>query len=111
MPLAASFSLSALMGVSISGATLSWTCAKEVNPPALAGTATSVVNTGGFLGPAIYQPLVGGVLDLSSRGTAHSLADWQWALGVLFAFVLAGLASAFFVRETHCRNIYVARAG
>ena len=111
MPLAASFSLSALMGVSISGATLSWTCAKEVNPPALAGTATSVVNTGGFLGPALYQPLVGGVLDISSRGTAHSLDDWQWALGVLFAFVLAGLASAFLVRETHCRNIYVARPG
>ena len=111
MPLAASFTLCALMGVSISGASLSWACAKEVNPPALAGTATSVVNTGGFLGPALYQPLVGWVLDVSSHGTAHSLNDWQWALGVLFAFVLAGLASAFFVRETHCRNIYVARPG
>jgi sugar phosphate permease len=109
MPLAASFSLSALMGVSISGATLSWTCAKEANPPALAGTATSVVNTGGFLGPAIYQPLVGWVLDSSSMSAAHSVEDWQRALGVLFAFVLAGTACAFFVRETHCRNIYVAR--
>lgn len=108
MPLAASFSLSALMGVSISGATLSWTCAKEVNPPALAGTATSVVNTGGFLGPALYQPLVGWVLDISSHGAAHSVEDWRRALGVLFAFVLAGLACAFFVRETYCRNIYVA---
>ena len=107
MPIAASFSLAALMGVSISGATLSWTCAKEANPPALAGTATSVVNTGGFLGPAIFQPLVGRVLDISSRGTAHSPGDWQWAMGVLFAFVLAGLTCAFFVRETHCRNIYV----
>ena len=74
--------------------------------PALAGTATSVLNTGGFLGPAIYQPPVGRVLDLSSRGTAHTLDDWRWALGVLFAFVPAGVASAFFVRETHCRNIF-----
>ena len=111
MPLAASFTLCALMGVSISGASLSWACAKEVNPPALAGTATSVVNTGGFLGPALYQPLVGWVLDVSSHGAAHSLEDWRRALGVLFAFVLTGLASAFFVRETHCRNIYVARPG
>jgi sugar phosphate permease len=108
MPLAASFTLCALMGVSISGASLSWACAKEVNPPALAGTATSVVNTGGFLGPALCQPLVGWVLDISSHGAAHSLEDWRRALGVLFAFVLMGLASAFFVRETHCRNIYVA---
>ena len=41
------------------------------------------------------EPLVGGVLNLSSRGTVHTLEDWQWALGVLFGFVLAGLASAF----------------
>ena len=106
MPLVASFALCALMGLSISGATLSWTCAKEVNPPELAGTATSVVNMGGFLGPAIYQPLVGWVLDTSSGGAARAFEDWQRALGVLFAFVLAGLASAFLVRETHARNIY-----
>ena len=106
MPLAASFALCALMGLSISGASLSWTCAKEVNPPELAGTATSVVNTGGFLGPAIYQPLVGWVLDISSGGAAHSVEDWQRALGVLFAFSLAGLASAFLVTETHARNVY-----
>jgi len=106
MPLPLSFTLCALMGVSISGASLSWTCAKEVNPPELAGTATSVVNMGGFLGPAIYQPLVGWVLDVSSGGATRTFDDWQRALGVLFAFVLAGLASAFLVRETHARNIY-----
>jgi sugar phosphate permease len=106
MPLGMSFALCALMGVSISGASLSWTCAKEVNPPELAGTATSVVNTGGFLGPALYQPLVGWVLDVSSRGAVHSIEDWQRALGVLFVFVLGGLASAFLVSETHGRNVY-----
>ncbi len=106
LPLAASFALCALMGISISGASLGWACAKEVNPPELAGTATSVVNTGGFLGPALYQPLVGWVLDVSSRGAAHTPADWRSAFGVLFVFVVLGLVSVFFVRETHCRNIY-----
>ena len=108
LPLPASFALCALMGISISGASLGWACAKEVNPPELAGTATSVVNTGGFLGPALYQPLVGWVLDLSSRGAAHTPADWRSAFGLLFVFVVLGLASVFFVRETHCRNIYAA---
>ena len=65
------------------------------------------MNTGGCLGPALYQPPMDSVPGLSSRGTAHSLDDWRWAMGLLFAFALAGLASAFFVRETHCRNIYV----
>jgi len=110
MPLPASFALFALMGISISGATLSWSCAKEVNPPALSGMATSVVNTGAFIGPSIYQPLLGWVLDASSHGSARDLEDWQRALGVLFVFVLAGCACAFFVRETHCRNIYRAPA-
>jgi sugar phosphate permease len=106
MPLAASLALFALMGMSIAGTTLVWACGKEVNPPAFSGTSTSVVNTGGFLGPALLQPLVGLVLDRSSGGAAHSLDDWRLALGVLFAFALFGWLCTFFVTETHCRNIY-----
>jgi hypothetical protein len=33
--------------------------------------------------------------------------DYQLALGVLMAFAAAGLASAFFMRETYCRNVTV----
>ena len=106
LPLGASLGLFALMGIAIAGATLSWSCAKEVNPPELAGTATSVVNTGGFLGPAIYQPLVGWVLDLSSGGSTHSTWDWQLALGAMSLFTFGGLACAFLVRETYCHGVY-----
>ena len=106
LPLAASLALFALMGTSIAGATLVWSCAKEVNPPAFSGTSTSVVNTGGFLGPALLQPLVGLVLDLSSRGAAHSPDDWRRGLAVLFAFALFGWLSTFMITETRCRNIY-----
>ncbi len=106
LPLAASLALFALMGISIAGATLVWSCAKEVNPPAFSGTSTSVVNTGGFLGPALLQPVVGLVLDLSSRGAAHSLDDWRRGLAVLFAFALFGWLCTFMITETRCRNIY-----
>jgi MFS family permease len=106
LPLAASLALFALMGISIAGATLVWSCAKEVNPPAFSGTSTSVVNTGGFLGPALLQPLVGLMLDLSSRGAAHALDDWRLGLAVLFAFALFGWLCTFFITETRCRNIY-----
>jgi len=58
------------------------------------------------LGPAIYQPLVGWVLDVSSRGEAHSTGDWQLALGAMSLFTFAGFACTFLIRETHCRNIY-----
>jgi sugar phosphate permease len=93
---AAGFALFALMGASAPGFTLSWAAVKEVNPPALAGTAMAVVNTGVFLGPTIYQPLVGWVLDR---------AGFRPALGLLAACAAGGLLAALLVRETRCRNV------
>jgi sugar phosphate permease len=107
LPLAATLALFALMGTSIGGATLVWACAKEVNPPAFSGTSTSVANTGGFLGPALVQPLVGLVLDVSSHGAAHSADDWRRGIAVLFAFALFGWLCTFMITETRCRNIYL----
>ncbi|MBI1943194.1 MAG: MFS transporter [Betaproteobacteria bacterium] len=92
-----------LMGIGIAGASLAWALAKELNPPALAGTATSVVNTGGFLGTALFQPLVGWVLDL---GGANALDDYRRAALLLALIAAGGVAAAFLVRETHCRNVY-----
>jgi MFS family permease len=95
----ASLALFALMGACATGFTLSWASVKEVNPPALAGTAMAVVNTGVFLGPTIYQPLVGFVLDRAGH---------RAGLGVLAAFAAMGLVAALFVRETRGRNATVA---
>ncbi|MES2563529.1 MAG: MFS transporter [Pseudomonadota bacterium] len=89
-----------LMGVVVSGFSLSWACAKEVNAPRYAGMATSVANVGGFLAAGILQPLVGWVLDLSAPG------EFRVALGVLTVFTCTGLAGAAFIRETRCRNIW-----
>jgi sugar phosphate permease len=113
-PLGASLALFAVMGASATGFTLSWASVKEVNPPTLSGTAMAVVNTGVFLGPAIYQPLVGWVLDRGAaarRGAAAAAAspayapeDFRRCLSVLAAFALMGLLAALLVRETYCRN-------
>jgi sugar phosphate permease len=100
LPPAAGFALFALMGASATGFTLSWAAVKEVNPPALSGTAMAVVNTGVFLGPAVYQPLVGWVLDR---------AGFRPALAVLGGCAAAGLLAALLVRETGCRNVTVDR--
>jgi hypothetical protein len=71
-----------LMGLLIPGFTLSWTIAKEANPPQYSGIATSVVNTGIFLGAGILQPLVGWVLDRGTL-TGDTLAAWDRGLLVL----------------------------
>ena len=85
-PVWASLAWFLLMGLLIPGFTLSWTIAKEANPPQYSGIATSVVNTGIFLGAGILQPLVGWVLDLG-KATGDTAAAWDRAL-----FVLAGAA-------------------
>ena len=105
LPLAASLASAALMGIGISGASLAWALAKELNPPALAGTATSLVNTAGFLGTALFQPMIGWVLDRA--GARVSLDDYRLAAAVLAGLALAGVVAAFLIRETRCRNVYV----
>jgi sugar phosphate permease len=100
-----------LMGFAASGFTLAWASAKEVNPPVLSGMATSVVNTGSFIGAGLLQPLVGWVMDQQWDGRTlagvrlYAPECYQSGLGLMFAFALLGLAGACFIRETGCRNI------
>jgi len=100
----ARYALFLFMGLGASGFTLIWACAKEVNRHALSGMATSVVNTGAFLGAAILQPLAGWVIDISSSGPQGAGAlEYRFGIGVMFAFVLSGVISALWIKETYCR--------
>ena len=102
-----SYALCVAMGMGASSFTLTWSCAKEVNRHALSGMATSVVNTGGFLGAAILQPLVGWAIDLGGHANGmRSFADYQVGISLLFGFALIGWVAVLFIRETHCRYIH-----
>lgn len=111
LPLAWSYMQFLLMGAVASGFTLAWASAKEVNPPALSGMATSLVNTGSFLGAGILQPLVGWVMDRAWDGSMlhgvrlYSPQNYQTGLLIMFVFALCGLIGACFIRETCCRNV------
>jgi predicted MFS family arabinose efflux permease len=96
-PLAATLAWFFLMGLLIPGFTLSWTIAKEANPPQVSGIATSVVNLGIFLGTGILQPLVGWVLD---RGrTAGDLAGaWEQGIWLMAGAAGVGAVMTFLVR-------------
>ncbi len=104
MPVGLSYLVFGLMGIGIAGASLAWALAKELNDPALAGTATSFVNTGGFIGAALFQPLVGWVLDHASGPSP--LEDYRKGATALAAIAAVGLVAAFRVRETGSRNAW-----
>ncbi len=112
LPLAASYTLFGLMGLMTASFTLSWACAKEVNPPALSGMSTSVTNMGGFLAGALLQPAVGWIMDRRWNGAMaegvrlYALDDYRWGLALLAAAAWFGALSAWRIRETHCRNIW-----
>jgi len=112
LPPAASYALFALMGLTTASFTLSWACAKEVNPPALSGMSTSVANMGGFLMGALLQPAVGWIMDQRWSGAMingvrlYAPEDYRWGLLLIAAAAWLGAAAAWFVRETHCRNLW-----
>ncbi len=110
-----SYLLFSLMGLGASGFTLTWASVKEVNPPALSGMATSVINTGTFFGAAVLQPLVGWAMDqgwdgkLLEGARVYSAANYQTGLGIMLGFAVAGLLGALTIRETNCKYIVITK--
>ena len=100
-----------LMGFSGASFVLTFACAKETIHPERSGMAVSIVNTGGFAGPALIQPLFGWMADRTWDGTVvegiriYSRTDYDNGFLLMLGFSLFGLIAACFVRETHCRNI------
>ena len=112
LPLWATYLLCSVMGLASAGFTLSWASAKEVNPPLLSGMATSVVNVGVFLGPAILQPMVGWLMERTWDGKIeagvriYSETEWRSGMVLMTAAAVGGWFATLLVKETGCRNIW-----
>lgn len=112
LPAAVTYALFALMGMTMASFTLTWACAKEVNPPTLSGMSTSVTNMGGFLMGALLQPAVGWIMDRRWNGALvdgvrqYLPEDYRWGLLLIAMAAWFGALAAWFIRETGCRNIY-----
>ena len=114
-PGAAALGLFTLLGLSAGSFVVAYAHAKEVTAPALSGMAIALVNTGLFLGTALFQPLFGWAMDLGWDGTlvngvpVYDAADYQRGLWLLAGFaLLAAIASRFLV-ETRCSNLTLSR--
>ncbi|MCH4886066.1 MFS transporter [Acidaminobacter sp. JC074] len=92
-----------VMGWTTSAFVLSWGAAKEVNPKEITGISTSVVNMGGFFGAAIVPVIMGRIFDSYAFIDAGA---YKTAFLVCLFSSLFGLVGTFFIKETHCENIY-----
>jgi len=95
-----------IFGLCSSAQVVIFPIARELNVPGLAGTAIAVTNLLVMSGGALFQPLVGKILDVSTgthvRGNlmAFSIESFQHALTIIpVAFVIAAIL-AVFVKET-----------
>lgn len=106
------YSMLFLLGVSSAGQALSFAVVKDNNHASVTGTAVGFNNMAVVAGGALFQPLVGILLQYHSQGVmvnntpVYSLADYRYALVVLPFCYLAGLGCWLFMRETYCKNKY-----
>ena len=82
--------------------TIGFTTNKELFPVAIAGTATGLINIFPFLGGAIFQIVLGAVLD--SQGITPSggftLQGFRYGFLVLFLCAMVACISSFLIQET-----------
>jgi MFS family permease len=95
----------AAQGVAASSMVVGVALAREHAPAQVSSTALGLVNTFVIGSGAIFQPLIGFVLDLSWDGRmaegarVYSPSAYAWALSVLPLACLAGLVAALLSRE------------
>lgn len=98
------------VGVFASGFVLSFATGREHSPAWAGGAALGVVNTASMSSGAIFQPLIGWLLDLNwegalaAGGRVYSGSAWDAAFLVLPACQALALGMALLVRETFCRH-------
>jgi sugar phosphate permease len=81
---------------------IGFTAAKELFPVSIAGTSTGLVNLFPFLGGAVFQPLLGHVLETSGKleSGAFTAAGYGNAFIALLAAAAIAFVSSLFVKET-----------
>jgi sugar phosphate permease len=100
-----------LLGVSSGTQAVAFGLVKDINPASTMGTATGFNNMAVIIGAAIFQPLVGHLLQVHWQGVmrhgvpVYSANNYYHALLILpLTYVLGLVAVAFFIKETHCQS-------
>lgn len=80
---------------------IAFTATKEMFPLRIAGTATGLVNLFPFAGGAVFQPILGSLLEKNGRLAGNFTATgYSQAFFVLFLCGIVACAASLFIRET-----------
>lgn len=103
--------LFAITGFCCGAHPLCFALGKENNPARISGTAVAVTNMLIMAGGAIFQPLVGKLLDLHTRSPiganglpVYSAGDYTFALSIIPLGVAFAIVLSAFLKETYCES-------
>lgn len=103
------YTLFFLVGFCCGGQSLCFALGKETNSIHLSGTAVAVTNMLIMAGGAIFQPVVGKLLDLHTTSPLgadglpiYTASDYSFALAIIPIGVMLSILLTLFVKETHC---------
>ncbi|WP_194847501.1 MFS transporter [Candidatus Neptunochlamydia vexilliferae] len=102
------------MGIAAGGQILSFALVKDNNRPSVVGTAVGLNNMAVVAGGALFQPLVGFLLQLYWGGgrdgygaPVYSIENYHIGLVVVpLCFFVGVISSLFFIKETYCKPKY-----
>ncbi|NLH43073.1 MAG: MFS transporter, partial [Planctomycetes bacterium] len=82
---------------------VAFTTAKELFPLEIAGTSIGVVNFFPFFGGAVYQPVLGAILDAYGKTASdqYPVAAYRMVMLVLLFTCLAALACSILLKDTY----------
>jgi MFS family permease len=98
-------------GFASTGMVVAYALTREHNAGGGSGAALGVVNMAAVMGGAVFQPVVGLLLDLQWAGTlkggarVYALEAYDNAMLTMPALYLAALLFALAIRETWCRPV------
>jgi MFS family permease len=81
------------------GSMIGFDFARTFNPPNRLGTATGIVNVGGFVASLLTMLIVGLLLDVRGGGSSYSLGDFRLALSSQYLFWGIGVVGIVVTRR------------
>lgn len=111
LPMAVLGALMLVHGIAASSMIVLFAAVREHNRPAASGMAMGFANTAVVGSGAVFQPLIGALLDLGWDGTLvegariYASGGYRAAFAVLLVATTLGIAAACAQRETHCRPV------
>jgi len=105
--------LALMIGIGGASLVVAFACGREHNLARHVGLTIGVINTATVGSGALFQPIIGWVLDLQWTGSMFNGAPvydaqmYRWALGILPLSSLLGLSLLLLIQETHARRVSI----